>query len=355
MSKRMWFVLVATIVVLTAIVAWERSQRTSMSSDPSGADPSIAKLVAKETLAGRTIAAIQIESPSTNASLLYLRAKGVWRCREVQGSVADTANIEELLASIFDARGVLMTRDPARAAAYGLDDAHRVSVSFHGPKVLDKSGDGDLILAYDIGTSFDDSARGRAFVRAQGDDRIVEIDRNPRALLEKPSAEGLPPMLDTRLLAGSTGAGFVGFKQFFFDDADGTSFELVSDPPKKEGELPEWSLVRAGKREPMIYWRVGGYESLWIRGHYEGLASPTRAKALGLDPPRMKITLVPSAGDPIEMWIGTVTPSNMLHVWNKRTNAVYVLPGALAPLIAPEVKAFVEKDIPNPWEAWLRK
>lgn len=351
MSKRAWIAVIGLLVSLGALVVWSHSRDATDAKD----GPRIERLVPKEALANRTVAAVRVESPATNASLLYLRAKGVWRCREVPGSVADTTLVETLIASILDARGVEMTRDPSRAAAYGLDDAHRLRVSFHGPKVLDKDGDGDMILAFDIGTSFEDGARGRSFVRAKDGAAIVEIDHDPRALLEKPSAENLPPLLDTRLLAGSTGAGFVGFKQFFFDGADGESFELDSDPPKKEGDLPEWSLVRDGKREPMLYWRVGGYESVWIRGHYDGLASPARARALGLDPPRMKITLVPSAGDPIEMLIGTVTPANLLHVWNKKTNAVYVLPGSLAPLLAPTLKMFIEKDTPNPWEAWLRK
>jgi hypothetical protein len=351
MSKQAWIAMLVVIGALTALVLVSRSR---VAPGIAGG-VQIERLVPKEMLAGRTVAAVRVESPSTGASLLYLRAKGIWRCREVPGSVADTALVDALLASILEARGVEMSRDPARAAAYGLDDAHRLRVSLHGPKVLDKDGDGDTVLAFDIGTAFDDGARGRAFVRSKDGTAIVEIDRNPRALLEKPSGENLPPLLDTRLLAGSTGAGFVGFKQFFFDGADGQSFELVSDPPKKEGDMPEWFLVRDGKREAVLPWRVGGYESVWIRDHYDGLASTSRAKALGLDPPRMKITLVPSAGDPIEMLIGGVTPANLLHVWNKKTNAVYVLPGALAPLIAPEVNSFIDKDSPNPWEAWLRK
>jgi len=351
MSKRAWIAVLVVIAVLAVLVTWSRTRGTPDLRNAAR----IEQLVAKESIAGRTVAAVRVESPSTTASLLYLRAKGIWRCREVPGSVADTALVEALLASILDARGVEMTRDPARATAYGLDDAHRIRVSLHGPKVLDIDGDGDMILSFDIGTAFDDGARGRAFVRSKDGAAILEIDRNPRGLLEKPSAENLPPLLDTRLLAGSTGAGFAGFKQFFFDGADGSSFELVSDPPKKEGDVPEWFLARDGKREPVLPWRVGGYESVWIRGHYDGLASPARAKALGLDPPRMKITLVPSAGDPIEMLVGSVTPANLLHVWNKKTNAIYVLPGALAPLIAPELKMFVEKEGGNPWEAWLRR
>ena len=315
------------------------------------ADPAIERLVAPDRLAGESVAAISIESPS--GKLLFGRKKGLWRCREALGAVCDEARVRALLASLAEARGVVRAVGGGAEGTYGLEAGKRVTVRFHGKKALE-APDGDVLLAYEVGRSFPDGPYGRAFVREVGSDRILEIDRDPARALAS-GRDAIPPLVDAHFLTGSLAGEFRGFREIRIEPREGEALRITRDPDAPAEAESAWILEHGGRRDAFPGWRVGGYVGLWLRGSFEGFESPQRAAEIGLAPPAARITLVPESGDPIELAVSAADPAHRARVWNRTTNVAGIVSDELQPLLAPRAELFTDTTRPNPWEAWLRK
>ena len=338
--------LVLTSLLLLALVAVERALAPRRGDDPLRA-PTVGRLIPPEVARGRTVSALSVADG--RGELLYLRSKGLWRSREGFGAIAETAAVEELVACFLEAQGSERTRDRERAAAYGLGP-QQTTFRLHGPKVIDDPAR-DVLFAFEVGTSFAGGAHGLAFVRAEGDDAVLEVDRDPRAVLARHERGGLPPMLDLRLLAGCLGGDFGGFRRFRVEPRAGSAFvvEHGDGPPESS-----WALVRDGAREPAMFWRAGGYTALWVRGRYQGVASPAQAAELGLDPPELRVTLEADGAEPIVVEVSALRPSGEAWVWNRRTNVVMAVDRDTHAEIAATPAMFTDASRENPWERWLR-
>jgi len=304
-------------------------------------EPRIEKLVTLPP--GASVAAISLAGSAPGSELLYVRAKGLWRSREASGAVCDDKQVEALIAACTQARGEEFTRDPAREARYGLAPSERLTISFHGAKLLERD-DRDRLAGLEL---------GRLCARRVGEPAIFSIDRDPRAALT-PSAPGLPPLVDTRLLAGCFGPGFAGFRRIALDYKDGRSFALETQPAVGDAP-PEWTLVVGGEHQSAITWRPGGYTSLWIRARAKSFENPKQAAALGLEQPFLRITLLPTVGEAIELCLSERSPANEALLWNRRTNVLMRIEGELVPDLAPEASAFTDSARVNPWERWLMR
>lgn len=303
----------------------------------------VERLIPPERLDSRAIAAFGLESDGVR--LLYLRAKGQWRCREAFGAVCDSNEVEPFLAQLLETRGSLVSsgRDGVERAELLHEDALRLTL--HGSKVLADPAR-DLLAA----VRFAPDRGGSAFAMLEGVDRVLAVDHDPRSRL---GTSGRPaPLIDTRILAGSLPSGFAGFQRIFVDGAAG-SFELVSTTPSAAGVERTWNLVENDAARPALLWRVGGYVSMWVRLRYDALVDPQSAAALGLDPPHATITLAPSTGAPFEVRISAPDSANRVHVWNRGTNVAAVVRAELLPLLVPSSTEFTREDGGNPWESWL--
>lgn len=328
----------AACALLAALVATERACSRRDDADANR----IERLVPPDRIAGRTTAAFTIESGGRE--LLYLRSKGLWRCREAFGAVCQTDLVESFLTRVVEARGALVCAgsDCAERAGLAADDGLRLAL--HGSKVLsDPERDTFARIA------FAPSRAEATFAEYAGTDRVLAIDRDPRALLD---ATGLPaPLVDTRLLAGCFAPGFAGFQRIFVDRGE-SSIELSSAAPD-EGAERTWQLTSQGSRQDALLWRVGGYVSLFVRLRWDRAEDPRGAAALGLDPPHASITLAPNVGDPFEIRVSAPDAANRIHVWNRATNVVATVRAELLPLLVPEAAEFTRTEGGNPWEAWL--
>lgn len=315
----------------------------------------VVPLLSPERTRGRTVAAISIRAGTGDSGrLLYLRSKGLWRSREAFGAVADEIAIQAFLRSCFDARGTPRTDDPARAEAYGLGPDERIEISFHGPKLLD-APDQDLLFGFELGRRFDDGTFGRAFARVLGEPTILEIDRDLARPFTEAASAGLPPLLDTRLCAGLMPEGFAGFRAFEVEAQGAAPFSLSMKPGSEPSGEPVWTLEQRGRTTSCLAWRAGGYTAFWIRGRYEGVASPGRAAELGLDPPAARIRLTPSHGEPFTIEIGALRPSGEAYAWNRGTNVLMQLSREMHTAAIPDAALFVDDSRPNPWESWLQQ
>lgn len=322
------------------------------SSRPRLAPLAIERLLGSEAGAARSVSALTIAAPE-GGELAYIRARGLWRSREAFGAVCQDAALEELVRVLTQARGLEVTREPALAERYGFAPGRLVRIALHGAKFLERE-DRDTFFALELGGGFDEGPVGRAFARRGGSSAILEIDCDPRRLLAPP-ASGLPPLVDTRLLAGCFGAGFVGFRRLEFARSDGSSFALRSEPSSDPKQPPQWTLERGGQSEPALVWRVGGFTSLWIRARAKGYGDPRQARELGLEQPWLELTLTPSEGEPIRICLSERGASNEAWLWNRRTNVLMRVDGELWRDLGTEPADFVDALRPNRWERWLTR
>jgi len=168
----------------------------------------------------------------------------------------------------------------------------------------------------------------------------------------------LPPLVDTRLLAGCLGDGFRGFGEFRIETPGLASLRVAVDEAARAGGADEsttWYLDRGLGREAFPGWRVGGYIGLLLRGRCDETESPSRAAEHGLDPPAAIVHVTPDGSEPIEIWISAVDDRHRARAWNRNTNVVMVVPESWAKLLAPTPEMFLDANRPNPWEEWLRK
>jgi len=337
----------ALLLALALAFAGERGLARAEVARRAG-DPSIERLVPKGLLAGEKVAAITIEAGP--GSLFYGRKQGLWRCREAYGAVCDEGRVHKLLASLVEASGVERARGEGAAAAYGLATDERIAVRLHGARVLEAQ-DRDVLLGFEVGRSFPE---GRAFVRTAGSDRVLEIDRDPRAVLASES-DAIPPLVDAQLLAGCFAGEFRGFREIRIAPVAGEAMRITRDPAAPATEEGAWILEQGGRRESFPGWRVGGYLGLWLRGRFESFASPLRPEAIGLAPAAADVVLVPEAGEPIELAVSGLVEGRRAYVLNRRTNVAGTVAPALQSLFAPRAELFTDAGRPNPWEAWLRK
>jgi len=326
-------------LLLLAGLDWALEQRWHA---PRGADPVIEKLADRERLAGRQVVAVSLTD--AGGPTFYVRRRGQWRCENAHRAVCDPSAVEGLIASLLEARGVERARGAGREAAYGLGPDARLVVALHGERLAEDPGR-DVLLSVDLGKSTPGGPRGMTFARETGGERVLEIDRDPRALLR--STGGLPPMVDTTLLAGSRASGFGGLKEMRIE-REGRVLRVAL-----EGE--GWVIERDGRRDPCPPWRAGGFMALWIRGRYEGVESPARAKELGLEAPGGKVVLVPDVGEEVELRLSPVDAGGRAYVWNRGTNVVMVVGREMQGLLLPEASMFLDLERANPWERWLRK
>jgi hypothetical protein len=349
--RRPWILLLA-IAVLAIAVDRALARRDGARTDHAA---QVLRLLPPERTSGHTVAAISIALGSQEENrLTYLRSKGAWRSREAFGAIADEAAIQTFMRSCFEAQGTPRTEDPARAEAYGLGPEQRIEVTFHGPKLLD-APDRDLLFGFDLGRRFDDGAFGRSFARALGATAILELDHDLARSFSAGTGPELPPWIDTRLCAGLMPEGFAGFREFRVEAQGAEKLTLTMKPPADPSAEPVWTLEQAGRATPCLEWRAGGYTAFWIRGRYEGVASPKRAPELGLDPPAARITLTPSTGAPFTIEIGALRPSGEAWAWNRATNVLMRIARETRAAAIPDAALFLDATRPNPWETWLRQ
>lgn len=299
------------------------------------------------------IAALSIHSGTTQR-WQYVRTKGEWRSLEAHGAVLHQPSLDALFAAALEARGPLVHQGLPLPANLGFQEPARWRLEFHGPKLFSRE-DRHVLLAVELGQSFAEGPWGHAYARAlAAPDRVLDIDSNLEQLC-MPADPRLPPLVDPRIGAGCFSPAFRTFKRYFFDYADGASFEIASSPRPGAPDLQDWTSIQGAVRETAIEWRAGGYGGIWIRAHAIGYASKKRLAELGLEQPKLQLTLEPDAGPPLSIRIAALNAAREAWIYNESTEVVMqVEPEVLEQMLA-QPWQFTDKNIPNPFERWLKR
>jgi hypothetical protein len=347
--------LVLALCVVLSFVAGAALEREASPAQAHGAQ-GVQRLV-PETVAGEiSVAAVKVKDVARGEEFLFVRSKGVWRCATTFGAVCDAELLSELLADFTQARGVLRSESVSATERYGLDDTTRLEVSFHGPAVLDAE-DEDTLLAFEVGHSLPGTHHGRSFVRARGTASVLEIDRNPRKLLERSPESTLPPLLDRRLLAGPWEGRPRGFARIEVQRPGSVLTVVHEDLPPGEvdpsGATWTWKVregARSGDASPH---RGLGFTAFALHVRYSGFANPGDAAELGLERAVARVTLTPTQGEVMHLRVGPPTPSGFSYVLHEENRMLLQVDAETARLLAPTADMLLDETIPNPWELWL--
>ena len=324
--------------------------------ETASAERTVQRLVDADKAQDLSVAAVRVRDFARGDEFLYVRSKGVWRCASTFGAVAEAEQLTTLLGDFTEARGVLRSRDPQRADAYGFADATRFEVSFHGPRVLEDE-DEDVLLAFEVGRALKGTSRGRSFVRERGRPEVWEIDRNARTLLERPEESNLPPLLDRRLLGGPWEGRPHGFQAVTIERPNSTiRVRYVELPPERhtpEGIGWTWQVESSTRNGAASPYRALGYTAFALHARYVGFANPRQAEELGLLPYAARVTLEPRQGDAMHLTVGRPTPQGVSYVFHEENKMLLQIDAESARLLAPTLEMLLDTDIANPWELFL--
>lgn len=343
----------ACCAVLLALVF----ARARGANDGRAAAQPLEKLIALADAQRTRVAALSLEAPGRDVHWLLARSKGRWRVREAFGAFADEELVQELLAALLDARGIVVEerQDAGALASLGFAREQLVTLGLHGPKVLD-APDRDLIASVELGARVR-GAPGRFARRGGGDPRVLELDRDLGRFLGTLAPGELPPLVDRHLIAGALESGALGLRRMTSTRRDGSVIEIAraAESGDEQAGPPRWTISASGSapRECPV-WRAGGYMGAWMRGLAQGFAPSSRAAELGLDAPFARVRLEPDRGAPIELAIGDLEPDRSAYVWNRATNVLMRIDATLHAQLAPDVEAFLDLTRPNPWEIFLQ-
>lgn len=344
--------LAVALGLAAALFAFERSAPRAQAPEPA-----IERIVPRVEAQDWKVAALTL-AIAGKPELVYLQRGGAWRCASAFGAVALASEVEAVAGGIVEAIGELRTDDPARQLEYGFGAADTLRVALHGPGFA-KQADRDELVALEIGRALPGVGGGRSFVRRSGTSAVLEIQRDPRALLH--SKDGLPPLLDRRVLAGEWPQAGEGVARAFVDFEGGRSIELVVRRTPREKLLPgqapeEWIAIEGGEESVCLPYRVAAWQSFLFHVGYLGFADPREAPRLGLEgEPRARVSLFLTRGDPIELAVGRPNANRQSFVANRKTGMLCLVAPEHAPLFAPTVDMLCETSMPNPWEEWLSR
>lgn len=295
----------------------------------------------------------------------YVRARGQWRCLSVWNAPADGPRIEALLSELVGAHGTV--RADSANEAWGLDAPDALALRLHGRKLLDDPA-GDVLLAVRFGLSSRLEGATRAhsvgsFARLNDDPRVLELGFAPERHLSGFSSEGLPPLLALRVGPPSFPSAGRPVVRAFLERAEGT-LELVRRT--RQAQVPEpgmdpnlaldfaWDLISPDGPRSIPPLRGEAFTTWAPRAPYDLLADPREPAGHALEPPELRLTLLPSEGEPLVLEIGAADVLGRRWVLCSATPQLARIDAEVARMLMPDAAELSDSARVNAWDAWLR-
>ncbi|MDG2147903.1 MAG: DUF4340 domain-containing protein [Planctomycetota bacterium] len=302
------------------------------------------------------VAAISV-AKGDEASLLYGRADGVWRCLDRYGVLASESAITQLLDSLRNASGLERVSDGEHAAEYGFDTPETWRVTFHGPGLM-KDPDRDVQLEVEVGKSR--PSLDGCFLRRAGQQEIWAVDTNPRVLLD--DEQGGIPLLEPGLVPAFFAG---GGRTTVFAEIERRSEPNYSLAMRRAKSSPEESASGASG----IRWVLGmqgvedrelnpvqaiSYLSFLSLVRWEDVLDPESLAEWGMDSPMARLTLKSDDGHTLALIVGPSGPGGLHAVVDVTMKCAYLISHEVANLLTPDVEQFIFPD-KNPWQGWLQR
>jgi len=358
-----------TLVVLASVAALLVALERLLPGSARDAEnaPRLVRLADAARGSDTVVAGLSVERPSTAERFLYVRSRGVWRCLSAWGAPCDARRVEGLVVGLLGARGVERALGPDADGAFGFGAPGALELALHGRALLDDPG-GDELLRVRFGAVTRPAAgaapAGSTFARVASRQHALELDFDAHAALGEPSAPGLPPLLDARLVPGDFPGTGRRVERLFLDRAEGPDLELVRRErealPPAEHVAPaetldwEWLLIEGERQQVIPPLRGEAYVTWSPRAPYVALADPKSAGERGLASPRARLTIVPDAGEPLELEVGAATPQGGIWVRVPSVPLLAAVDARTARMLLPDASELADDGLRNLWDEELR-
>jgi hypothetical protein len=344
---------VVLAALLLALVAVDRSQRDAAAERRQDA-LRVRAFVGADQREGKSVAVVRVQDGDGKVHL-YGRQEGLWRCLDYRSAPALGDRLEQLIAGLFEAQGVVLSEQPQQPHDYGLDVPSMRTISLHGAAVDFKDPASDLVVAIDVGAAV--VGADGCYARVRGERAIWTIDVDPGAITgREPTAR--PSLIDPALVPAAWPGASPRVQTIRVVRAGLTPYQLdirtreVSPEEAMQG-VPgfEWILTRGGgPEEKTAFAPAVGYSGHVLSAPWVEVLDSALAPTLGFDAPRAEVTLTGGGGEPCRLVLGGRTPSGRLAVLNSISRLVYEVEPAEEALLFPPVESFAEGATANPWD-----
>ena len=352
--------MIQRIVILAAIFCglfyWEGQLSSSRSSERSSSSR-LRPLMEESFTEGLLVAGVRVETAS-DESFLYARSRGVWRLLEpAVNTYAKSGAVEQLMQSLVDASGVMLTNKKHRAKSYGFGSDIALRISLLGTK-LKTADDGDVLYTIDIGYPIQGTEG--AYVRPFGTNEVWSIDLNPRNFLARPPGSGFPPMLDPNVIPAVSAApkgGLIGVKivSQVTENFEVRMITNEANPEQPGGTITTWELVREnGTRVVCDEIPARGYSIYLLLAPYSAILGADSVDSEVLDDPDIRMTITPAQGEPFELLFGRPNAKGGRTVANMDTRTMFEISADVAELMLPDAETVAEESRGNPWHDFIQ-
>ena len=343
------------IGVLAGLLAVERSLAESERAERA-AGSQVGRFLPLEEAEDLLVAAITL-AKQDGTSYLVGRSQGLWRCLDLYGTPVREASVQQLLAGVREAEGIVQSRDPQRAADYGLDTERAWRVTFHGPALM-SDPDRDVVLEVEVG----DTRPGLdgSYLRRPGRDAVWAVDSDPRTLLD--DAPGGVPLLDPKIVPEAWPPQGVGIASVRLERADGQGFSLesreaeLSPIDEARGMSPvRWVMLDpAGVERPVLPVLALSYLTFLRIAPWAEVIDPESLVERGIQTPEAQLIFTASDGSRLILVVGPPDAEGRRPVANIGMKCATLMGPEIHPLFVPDIErmAFPGK---NPWEPWLKR
>jgi hypothetical protein len=349
-------------LVLAGLVAADRAL-SSRAAEERAASPQVRRLVTAEQRARWQIAALTVEE--ANGSAFIGRDPTGWRFLSHQKAWASEQGVNALIDALTNAEGhvqTLLANAPGEQgagdpAAYGLDAAHVIRLTLHGPNVL-QSPSKDVLHALEIGAAI--PGEDACFAREQGSREVWTIDADlPKLLARKP---GLPPLIDLALVPSAWPGMKTGLERVRVEVAGREPLEVVRHrreltPEELQRNESPWSYTveSPGATVELDPYVAGTFCGFALRAPFAGLLPAAERGAALFEAPVLTLTLVPGEGEPLVLAFGQTTARELVPVLNVWSDQALELEPLVAELLAPDVAMLTGPPDENPWTAFMER
>ncbi len=326
----------------------------------------VVRLLDDARLTSEPVAGLSLKLPGDASTHFYVRSKGRWICASAYKVPCDSARLEQFLAALIGARGLVRSESREEQADFGLLPAGLLSIALHGRAMLERE-DRDVVAALELTYApRDPEESNHAFARRPLDPRTIETGFEPHAYLSQ-EHEHFPPFVDVRLLSQDFLTAGEAIEKVQRIRRGASDFELVRTPrevpPGSVGldSVPfTWTLVDANGAQTVDPMLAEAYATFLLQVPFAGLDDPRKRPGLFESPAQERLVLFTTAGRQATLELGPALeagPSGAaraVYVFNPTTNVLAVVESQIEALLGPRADAFRAASKENPWDEWLR-
>ena len=344
--------MIVLAALLLGLVALDRGQRDA-AAERRQESLRVRALVSAAQREGRPIAVVRVEDGDGSAHF-YGRQDVLWRCLDYRAAPALADRLEQLVAGLYEAQGVVLSENPQHPQDYGLDVPSMRTISLHGAEMDPKDPNSDVVLAIEVGAAV--VGADGCYARIRGERAIWTIDVDPGAVVGRDPSER-PSLADPALVPGAWPGASPRLQTVKVARVGQPAFELemrskeISSEEAMQG-VPsfEWVLRREGSESLAGLGQAAGFANHLLSAPWTAIMDSALAPTLGFDAPRAEVTLIGGGGEPCRLVLGGRTPSGRLAVLNSFSRLVYEVELAEEALLFPPAEAFAEGAVDNPWD-----